>query len=105
MPDQLAQTQFDVVVHATPLGMWPHVDECFFEGAIPGQIVFDLVYNPAETVLLKRAAQQGCEIIPGVEMFIEQAARQFEIFTGESAPRLVMERAAIEALSEPNHRG
>jgi shikimate 5-dehydrogenase len=38
-------------------------------------------------------------------MFIEQAARQFEIFTGESAPRLVMERAAIEALSEPNHRG
>jgi 3-dehydroquinate dehydratase/shikimate dehydrogenase len=105
MPDQLAQTHFDVVVHATPLGMWPHVDECFFDGAIPGQIVFDLVYTPAETVLLKRAAEQGCEIIHGVEMFIEQAARQFEIFTGESAPRVVMERAAMEALSEPNHRG
>jgi shikimate 5-dehydrogenase len=55
-------------------------------------------------VLLRRAAAQGCEVIHGVEMFIEQAARQFEIFTGETAPRLVMERAAAEALSEPNHR-
>jgi 3-dehydroquinate dehydratase/shikimate dehydrogenase len=105
MPDQLANTRFDVLVHATPLGMWPHVDDCFFEGPLPAQIVFDLVYNPAETVLLRRAAAQGCEVIPGVEMFIEQAARQFEIFTGESAPRLVMERAAQEALSDQNHRG
>lgn len=105
MPEQLAGARFDVVVHATPLGMWPHVDECFFEGAIPAQIVFDLVYNPAQTVLLKRASEQGCEVIPGVEMFIEQAARQFEIFTGESAPRLVMERAAKEALVDQNHRG
>ena len=104
MPDQLANARFDVLVHATPLGMWPHADECFFEGTIPAQIVFDLVYNPAETVLLRRAAEQGCEVIPGVEMFIEQAARQFEIFTGESAPRLVMERAAREALSDQNHR-
>jgi 3-dehydroquinate dehydratase/shikimate dehydrogenase len=105
MPDQLANAHFDVLIHATPLGMWPHVDECFFEGPIPAQIVFDLVYNPAETVLSRRAAAQGCEVIPGVEMFIEQAARQFEIFTGESAPRLVMERAAKEALSDQNHRG
>jgi 3-dehydroquinate dehydratase/shikimate dehydrogenase len=105
MPEQLSGAHFDVLVHATPLGMSPHVDECFFPGAIPAQIVFDLVYTPEETLLLKRAAGQGCEIIPGVEMFIEQAAHQFEIFTGESAPRQVMERAAREALSDQNHRG
>ena len=105
MPDQLGGAHFDVLVHATPLGMWPHIDECFFEGAIPAQIVFDLVYTPEVTVLLKRAAEQGCEVIPGVEMFIEQAAHQFEIFTGESAPRQVMERAAREALLDQNHRG
>lgn len=104
MPDQLSGVNFDVLVHATPLGMWPHIDECFFEGAIPAQVVFDLVYTPEETVLLKRAAAQGCETIPGVEMFIEQAAHQFEIFTGESAPRQVMERAAREALLDQNHR-
>ncbi len=105
MPDQLSGARFDVLVHATPLGMWPHIDECFFEGAIPAQIVFDLVYTPEETVLLKRAGEQGCETIRGVEMFIEQAAHQFEIFTGESAPRQVMERAAREALLDQNHRG
>lgn len=105
MPDQLSRSHYDVLVHATPLGMWPHVDECFFDGPIPAQVVFDLVYNPADTLLLRRAAEQGCEVIPGVEMFIEQAAHQFEIFTGESAPRQVIERAAREALAEPNHRG
>ncbi len=58
-----------------------------------------MVYNPQETVLLARARSQGAEIICGLEMFIEQAVRQFEIFTGETAPRAVMERAALEALS------
>ena len=104
MPDQLGGAQYDVLVHATPLGMWPRVDECYFPGRIPAQTVFDLVYTPEQTLLLKRAAEQGCEVIPGVEMFIEQAAHQFEIFTGESAPRQVMERAAREALLEQNHR-
>ena len=59
---------------------------------------------PERTALLQRAAAQGCEIVPGVEMFIEQAARQFEIFTGDSAPRAVMQQAAREALAEQfNH--
>jgi 3-dehydroquinate dehydratase/shikimate dehydrogenase len=96
--DQLANRQFDVVVHATPLGMFPHVNECFFNGHIPGQIVFDLVYNPLETELLRRAREQGKTVITGLDMFVEQAVRQFEIWTGESAPRPVMEKAALEAL-------
>jgi 3-dehydroquinate dehydratase/shikimate dehydrogenase len=91
--------KFDAVVHATPLGMFPHPDECFFDDEIPAELVFDMVYNPMETLLLKRAKQQGCTVIPGIQMFVEQAVAQFEIFTGESAPRAVMEKAALEALT------
>ena len=98
LKEQLGTRQFDAVVHATPLGMFPNVDECFFDDAIPGQIVFDMVYNPLQTALGKRAAAQGCKVIPGIQMFLEQAAQQFEIWTGESAPRPVMEKAALEAL-------
>jgi 3-dehydroquinate dehydratase/shikimate dehydrogenase len=98
--DQLPKSghQWDAIVHATPLGMWPNVHECFFDANIPAALVFDMVYNPRETELIRRAGEQGAEVIPGVSMFIEQAVRQFEIFTGESAPRAIMEKAAIEAL-------
>ena len=79
---------FDALVHATPLGMYPHVNECFFNGHIPADVVFDMVYNPLETVLMQRAREQGKTVMPGLEMFIEQAVRQFEIWTGEiGAPR------------------
>ena len=98
--EQAAAKMFDVVVHCTPMGMWPHAEECFFDGQIPGKLVFDMVYNPRETMLLKRAKDQGCETIDGLAMFLEQAARQFEIFTGETAPRAVMEKAALESLAE-----
>jgi 3-dehydroquinate dehydratase/shikimate dehydrogenase len=57
-----------------------------------------MVYNPLETVLLRRAREQGKTLINGLEMLIEQAVRQFEIWTGESAPRALMEKAAFEAL-------
>ena len=97
--EQLNGKRFDAVVHATPLGMFPHTNECFFEGDIPGDVVFDLVYNPAETELLRRAKQQGKTAIPGLEMFIEQAVRQFELWTGETAPRAAMLKAAEEALA------
>jgi 3-dehydroquinate dehydratase/shikimate dehydrogenase len=96
--DQVESRKFDVLVHATPLGMFPNVNDCFFRNSIPGEIVFDMVYNPIETLLIQRAREQGKTIIPGLEMFIEQAARQFEIWTGETAPSLIMEKAAIEAL-------
>jgi len=61
-------------------------------------VVFDMVYNPAETVLVKRAKEQGKTVVPGLDMFIEQAVRQFEIWTGGTAPRSVMQKAAEEAL-------
>lgn len=90
--------KFDALVHATPMGMFPHVNECFFDGDLPSDVVFDMVYNPLETELIKRAKASGNEVIPGLEMFLAQAAQQFEIWTGESAPSSVMEKAALEAL-------
>ncbi len=96
--EQLNGRKFDALVHATPIGMWPHTKECFFDGALPADVVFDMVYNPLETELLKRAKAQGCGVIQGLEMFLAQAAQQFEIWTGETAPASVMEKAALEAL-------
>jgi 3-dehydroquinate dehydratase/shikimate dehydrogenase len=97
--EQAEAAHFDALVHATPLGMYPNVNDCFFEDRIPADVVFDMVYNPLETVLLRRAREQGKTIVEGLEMFIEQAARQFETWTGETAPRAVMEKAATEALA------
>ena len=85
----------------------PRSGECFFNGrAFPRSWSSTWSYNPLETLLLRKAKSQGAECVNGLEMFIEQAVQQFEIFTGESAPRAVMERAALEALTqmhEQNH--
>lgn len=99
LQEQLGNLHFDAVVHATPLGMSPRVDECYFQDRIPADVVLDMVYNPLETLLIRRAREQGKAVIPGLQMFLEQAARQFEAWTGESAPRAVMEKAALEALT------
>jgi len=97
--EQVNGRKFDALVHATPLGMFPHPESCFFADALPASLVFDMVYNPLETTLLRHAASQGLTVISGLQMFIEQATRQFEIWTGAPAPRAVMEKAAIEALA------
>jgi 3-dehydroquinate dehydratase/shikimate dehydrogenase len=91
---------FDAVVHATPLGMYPNVEDCFFDERIPAEVVFDMVYNPMDTALLKRARQEKKETVDGMQMFIEQAAQAFQIWTEESPPRRTMNEAAMEALNE-----
>jgi shikimate 5-dehydrogenase len=58
-----------------------------------------MVYNPLETKLLKLAEETGKRTIPGLEMFLEQAAAQFEIWTGEEAPRAAMKNAVIRELA------
>ena len=93
---QLADAGFDVLVQATSVGMLPNVDGNLFPGRVPAEIVFDLVYNPLETALLKNAASQGKTVISGIEMFIEQAAAQFRTWTGAEAPREVMREAVLE---------
>ena len=100
MREQLDSRRFDVFLHATPLGMYPRTDESFFEGVIPAEVVFDMVYNPLDTMLLRNAQAQGKTVVHGIEMFLEQGIRQFEIWTGESAPRSAMEKAALEALGQ-----
>jgi shikimate 5-dehydrogenase len=85
-------SHYDALVHATPVGMSPNHDAALFR-KIPADVVLDMVYNPHETLLLKRASEQGCTVVHGSEMLLEQAAGQFEIWTGESAPRSVMQSA------------
>jgi 3-dehydroquinate dehydratase/shikimate dehydrogenase len=98
--EQVDTRYFDVFLHATPLGMYPKCEESFFEGRIPGDVVFDMVYNPLDTALIRRAVDQGKTVVRGIEMFLDQAVRQFVIWTGESAPRAAMEKAAHEALGQ-----
>jgi len=101
MREQMNGRYFDALVHATPLGMHPHTEESFFPDAIPADLVFDMVYNPLETLLVRHAREQRKEVVPGIQMFLEQAAQQYEIWTGETAPRSAMEKAALEALTTP----
>lgn len=92
---QAERRRYDVLVHATPVGMSPHSEACLFANQIPAEIVFDMVYNPHETLLLQRAKELDRTVVYGSEMFLEQAAAQFEIWSGESAPRSAM-KAALE---------
>jgi 3-dehydroquinate dehydratase/shikimate dehydrogenase len=79
------------LINATPIGMYPNVDASPVEGSIPASVVFDMVYNPPITRLLRFAADQGKTIIQGTTMFLAQAAKQFEIWTGHRAPAEVFE--------------
>lgn len=87
-----------VLIHCTPIGMSPKVqDSCVPSSLLhPGLTVMDIVYNPRETRLLKEAAAAGCKTIPGLEMFLHQAAAQFELWTNRPAPTAVM-RAVLES--------
>ncbi len=78
----------EVLINCTSVGMHPNLDESPFEQHWIGDstLVFDTVYNPEQTLLLKFARERGCPTVSGVEMFVQQAARQFEIFTGQPAP-------------------
>jgi 3-dehydroquinate dehydratase/shikimate dehydrogenase len=81
----------DLLINATPVGMFPEVDASPLTGPIPGDVVFDMVYNPPITRLLRSARDQGKTVIQGTTMFLAQAARQFEIWTGHRAPSEIFE--------------
>jgi len=91
---------FDVLINCSPVGMSPQTDQTpFSNGNLkPGMVVFDSVYNPPETRLLKEAKSAGCTVISGVELFINQAARQFEMWTGEKAPVQAMREVLMEKI-------
>jgi 3-dehydroquinate dehydratase/shikimate dehydrogenase len=86
---------WDVLVNATPVGTWPDVEASPVSSAdLRGGLVYDLVYNPAETTLLRLAREAGLEAIGGLEMLVAQACLQCEWWTGGPAPAAVMDRAA-----------
>lgn len=91
----------DLVINCTPVGMHPNVDATLVPEHLfrPGQVIFDVVYNPLETKLLRQAKAKGLKAIPGVEMFINQAILQFERFAGADAPEELMRSVVMEQLS------
>jgi 3-dehydroquinate dehydratase/shikimate dehydrogenase len=96
----LRKVAFDVIINATPVGMGNTRDSVLKDDEIQARVVFDMVYDPVETHLLQVARSKGISVIPGVEMFVQQAARQFEIWTGKPAPAGDMLRAVTIALQE-----
>lgn len=98
-----ALTQMHMIVNASAVGMAPRENESPIpqhRSLVRGQIVFDLVYNPPETRLMRDAVRVGTRAIGGLEMLVYQGARSFELWTGTAAPVEVMQRAAEGALRE-----
>jgi 3-dehydroquinate dehydratase/shikimate dehydrogenase len=95
----LAKAQFDVIIHATPVGM-DGKNSLLEAKELNARYLFEMVYSPAETPLVKIARAKGMQIIPGSEMFVHQGARQFEIWTGKPAPVEEMHRVVLHALSQ-----
>src|SRR5271167_4366006 len=105
----VAKQSFDVIINATPVGMGNNKQSPLEEKELNAKYVFDLVYVPAETRLIKMARARNLQVIPGLEMFVQQGARQFEIWTGKPAPiaemayvvtKALERRAAEEAIEE-----
>ncbi len=101
--EQLDGGDFDIVINATPVGMQgtPMAESTPFppEWLSGGEVVFDMVYRPRTTPLLRQAAGRGCTTIEGLEMFIRQAAAQFRILTGDTGvDPLDMMREVVERL-------
>jgi len=91
--EQLAKARFDVLINSTPCGMAGSKQALpIKENELNAGLVFDMVYNPLETPLIKLAASRGIPVITGLEMFVQQGARQFEIWTGKPAPEAEMLR-------------
>ena len=94
----VAKMSFDVIINATPLGMGANRQSPLEEKELNTKFLFDLVYVPAETKLVKMARAKNIQVIPGLEMFVQQGARQFEIWSGKPAPIAEMSFVVTKAL-------
>jgi 3-dehydroquinate dehydratase / shikimate dehydrogenase len=92
---------WDLLVNATSVGMAPKETDTPFDGPFDGRVVYDLVYNPLRTKLLRDAAAAGCATIGGLDMLVAQAEEQSEWWTGRRPPTGVMRAAAARALGGP----
>jgi 3-dehydroquinate dehydratase/shikimate dehydrogenase len=91
----------DTVVNCTSVGMHPNMDESPVHPSLlkPGLVVMDCIYTPEQTLLVKEARTRGCHVLTGVDMFVRQAALQFQLFTGKEAPLELMRKVVKKALS------
>ena len=97
--DDLPNIEAKLLINCTSIGMYPDVDETPLpkEYIKKDMVVFDTVYNPRETLLLKQAKEAGAKTIDGLSMFTKQAAAQFKLFTGQAAnPELMRETISKE---------
>ncbi len=95
---QMRGMQFDIIINATPVGMGDSKVSPLNEKELNARLLFDIVYTPLETRLMKMAHAKGMQVIGGIEMFVQQGARQFEIWTGKPAPAEDMHRVVFTAL-------
>jgi shikimate dehydrogenase len=92
----------DILVNTTSLGMVPKVDDSPVPMSLikPGLIVFDIIYNPLKTRLLRDAQKRGARVITGIEMLVWQGAAAFELWTGENSPLEIMRLAALKGVEK-----
>lgn len=95
----------DTVVNATSIGMHPNVDESPLHNSFlrPDMLVFDTIYTPSKTMLMREAEERGSMAVGGVDMFVRQAGLQFKWFTGQEPPLEVMKTLVKRALSPVNY--
>ena len=91
----------DTLINCTSVGMHPNMDDSPIHPSLlkPGLVVMECVYTPEQTLLVKEARQRGCHVLSGVDMFVRQAALQFQLFTGREAPLELMRKVIKHALS------
>jgi 3-dehydroquinate dehydratase / shikimate dehydrogenase len=91
----------DTLINCTSVGMHPNIDECpiHFSCLKPGLVVFDTVYTPETTLLVREARSRECHVLTGVDMFVRQAGLQFKLFTGQDPPLELMTKVVRRALS------
>ena len=99
--DETQSLDTDILINATPVGMFPKINETPIDKhkLKPNMIVFDTIYNPIETKLLKEAKAQGCKTINGLSMFVHQAAAQFKLWTGQMPSVEIVEAIAYKHLA------
>ena len=94
----------DILVNCTPLGMYPNINDTPYskKSLRSSMLVFDAVYNPEHTLLIRSAQEKGCKVVTGIEMFVGQACYQFKLFTGYKASASKIRTLLKEAIVRMN---
>jgi len=96
--NQIPAGRWNILVNTTPVGMWPRAGEMPIKRISPGtDVVFDAIYNPVKTELLRQAESAGASIVSGVEMFVKQGAGQIALFTGKRPEEGLLRRLLMSA--------